>query len=204
MMKIDLSPMPEIAKHIYELANKIESGYGLNDISLKGIGIDGYFVGLGLAHVFREKYGVSLEVDAVKIRSNNGITFDKPRMDSYRNEDKRVFMIDKRSKTGALGAFIHENYPEFVYAVLVDVENPEKDKLYRADTFVTERDFDENFRWIWWGDGENELHENAFDTLGLKIEKSGEEYEYIIEGPRENYLLDGLCKEIDKLVIQNG
>ncbi len=69
--KIDISPIPEIAEHIYELAKKIESDYDLNDVSLKGIGIDGYFVGLGIAHIFREKYGISLEVDAVEISSHN-------------------------------------------------------------------------------------------------------------------------------------
>lgn len=189
-MKIDLSPIPEIAKNIYALAKKIESDYGLNDISLKGIGIDGYFVGLGLAHVFREKYGVSLVVDAVEISSHGSVSFDKERMDSFRNEDKRVFLVDKRSKTGSLGAWIEKEYPEFTYAVLIDMSG-------KARISTT----NEDFKWLRWGDGEKELYENAFDTIGLKIENHGKEkYEYLIEGPRKEYLLDALYKELDDLV----
>ncbi len=191
--KIDLSPVPEIAENIYWLAKKIESEYGLNDISLKGIGIDGYFVGIGLAHVFREKYGASLVVDPVEISSHNGITFDKERMDSFKEEGKEILMVDKRSKTGSLGAWLEKEYPGFSYAVLIDLSG--KAKLSATN---------EDFKWIRWGDGEKELYENAFDTIGLKIENHGKEkYEYIIECPRKEYLLDALYEEIDRVVAEN-
>lgn len=188
--KIDISPIPEIAKNIYVLARKIESDYGLNDTSLKGIGIDGYFVGLGVSYVFREKYGVSFEVDPVEISSHDGIVFDKEKMDSFRGEGKEILMVDKRSKTGSLGAWLKTEYPEFSYAVLIDMSG--KAKLSATN---------EDFKWICWGDGLTRVYKNAYDVLGLKIENLGEgNYKYIIEELREEYLLDALYNELDFLI----
>ncbi len=101
-------------------------------------------------------------------------------------------MVDKRSKSGSLGAWLEKEYPDFTYAVLIDLSG-------RAEISAT----NEDFKWIRWGDGLPEVYANAFKVLGLKISKIDDKYEYIIEEPKESYLLDALYKEIDKAVAEN-
>lgn len=197
--KIDLSPLPEIAQHIYTLAKKIEETYcDLGKVYLKGIGIDGYFVTKGLQYVFEKQYGVTSDAEPVEISFHEGkILFDKKKMNAIKDEMQEyegivVLMVDKRSKSGSLGEWLKKEYPDFEYATLIDLSG--KPTLSATN---------EDFAWIRWGDGLEEAHKNAFDVFGLKINKIGDnQYSYTFQEPKQPQFMEGFYYELDKVMAQ--
>lgn len=198
--KIDLSPMPEIAQHTCNLAKKIGERYcDLNDVALKGIGIDGYFVAMGLAYVFGKKYATTVDVEPVEISSHGGkISFDKKKMNDFKKEleeseyDRVILMVDKRRKSGTLERWLEEEYPKFEYAVLIDLSG-------KAAISAT----NEDFGWIRWGDRGKEVYENAFKVLGLKIDITIEDiYSYTFQEPEEPLFMEQFYYELDKVMVQ--